>query len=185
MKKIILAALVFSSTLHSAVKISSNGTGEAILVPFYTVANGLHSNLMVINTSEKSKLSKIVIRDNKNSEHLISFNVFLKGHDSWTAALAQVDGKATLISNDGSCSQLPTPAIQSLFPLAVDPDEQLIEEQLQLRMEVGTIEIYELATIRSGDNPINTATNEFDCSYLTDQYYEGGLLAEGADVMPY
>src|SRR5690554_1341571 len=105
--------LLLISTQVSAVFINSQGSGEVLLIPYYSVNNSLNFNASVTNTTEEVKAIKITIREGLNGYAMLSYNVYLGPNDSWSFVmgpwLSTVDGYVgqdfgAHASDDSSCS---------------------------------------------------------------------------------
>ncbi|WP_255916543.1 hypothetical protein [Tahibacter harae] len=108
-----LAALALACTGLSAqaVYINPEGTGQVLLFPYYTVNAGQATVISLVNAGEKSKLLAVTFREGYNSREVLSFNVVLAPHDTWTGTVYgdDQDGPARLITRDESCT-LPSKA---------------------------------------------------------------------------
>ncbi len=179
LKQILLAtALATSTASQSAVYINPAGTGEVILMPFYTVANGLNTYLNVHNNKNQAKIIRVVLREGVGSQRALSLNVFLSAYDSWTATLGVVDNKAVFLSNDSSCVQaIDAGTVYDLLTQEVDTDPQnpLSPEALLNRVGAGWVEMYEMATVGADQTTLNNAILSRDCEFLNQQYEAGGL----------
>ena len=88
--------------------ISPDGTGQALIFPYYNAENGNTTSMHIVNTTGKAKALKIRFREYKASYEVLDFNVFLSPYDhfSWTVA-AHPEGKtdgAAIITRDNSCT---------------------------------------------------------------------------------
>ncbi len=109
MQKSLLRALAAASICVSlsahAVNISSDGTGEALIYPYYNVRNGNTTLISVVNNDPRAKAVKVRFREGRNGVEVLDFNLFLSRSDVWTAALvADASGAAKLITADLSCT---------------------------------------------------------------------------------
>ncbi len=173
---IICCGLFF--TAQGSVYINENETGEVLLIPFYSVANDLTTMVSISNGGDEYKVVKVTVRDGQQSQRLLSFNVFLKGHDIWTMGLLRTSADSvSLVTNDQSCTTLEgdLPIYQDLLTFEIDPDNELTQEEIDARMEIGSIEVYELAEVKDSDNFLKVAMDESNCGYIRDQYGAGGL----------
>ncbi len=177
-KYFILTSLFLSAVVNSAVSISEGQTGEAVLLPFYTVANGLNTYINVSNNSTDSKVIRVVLREGIDSKRVMSLNVFLSSYDSWTAALGVNENKAVFTSADDSCASfVEANAIYNLWSHEVDTDPQapLSDEELLNRVGAGWVEIYEMATMSGEQTTLSAAILTRDCDFLSQQYEAGGI----------
>lgn len=112
MKRFILAAATaLSPLLAHAVFVNPDGTGQALIYPYYTVqsANGdaFNAYVSVVNHTAVAKALRVRIHEARAGKDVGSFNVYLAPHDTWTGALVpNVQGGATLASSDLSCNSV-------------------------------------------------------------------------------
>jgi hypothetical protein len=106
MKKTILAGLISAIvTSASAVEVNTNGDGEVLLSPYYTVQNGQNTYISIVNTTDNSKAIKVRFRESYNSRDVLDFNLYMSPYDVWTAGIVPTKaGGAKLITNDTSCT---------------------------------------------------------------------------------
>ncbi|WP_223789842.1 hypothetical protein [Marinicella meishanensis] len=106
-----MAWLVQTSAL--AVQVNHQGLGNVLLVPYYTVNNDLNTMVALTNTTPHSKAIKINIREGLNGDPVLSYNVYLAGHDAWTFALVpsvslwpgfENEPAAMQVTGDRSCA---------------------------------------------------------------------------------
>lgn len=100
----------------------SDGRGDLLLIPYYTVEDGRKVLLTVTNHSADVKIVRLAFLEARNSRTVQSVNLFLSAFDVWVGAV-QATGTdpqagAMLLSADSSCT---APAI----PTAGDPAEGL------------------------------------------------------------
>lgn len=140
-----LALAVSFGSSHSAVHLSPNKTGQAIIVPYYSAStqideysDGIYTQLSLTNTKDAQKAVKIHFKESNNGKILTSFNVYLKGHDIWTMALGQVDGE--LIMDTPERFSVIAEG-HSNFPEIPIPTQQ------EWLWENGTIEIIEMGEV--------------------------------------
>ena len=114
-KKSLCAALAGIGALGAAgatqaVNLNPDGLGQVLIYPYYTTrsdkaGNAFNSLLSVVNTTASVKAVKVRFLEGKNSREVLDFNLFLSGHDVWTAALTPATGGGTQISTaDKSCT---------------------------------------------------------------------------------
>lgn len=145
----VAAALVFAATAANAVNLSSDGNGEALIYPYYSVRGGQVTLVSVVNNDSRSKALNVVFREARNATAVLEFNLFLSNSDVWTAAIvADASGGAKLISSDASCTnpRIPTAGVSfSNVGYASDsPSFRSLD-----RTTEGYFEIVELASIVS------------------------------------
>src|SRR6478736_5669318 len=112
MMRFVLAQLaVLSPLLAHVVFVNPDGTGQALIYPYYTVqgANGdaFNTYVSVVNHTGVAKALRVRVRESRAGKEVGSLNVYLAPQDTWTAALIpNGQGGATLISSDLSCNSV-------------------------------------------------------------------------------
>ena len=111
----IATALGAAPSSSIAVMLSSRGTGQVLIYPYYTI-NHQATLVSVINTTAHGKALKVRFREGYDGRDVANFNVYLSPYDSWVGGVGDFDGTGAVITtNDYSCT---VPA----FPLAGIPD---------------------------------------------------------------
>jgi hypothetical protein len=87
-----------------AVNINSDGLGQVLIYPYYTVNGGNTTLLSVVNTTENAKAVKVRFKEGKNSREVLDFNLYLSAYDVWAAAIKNIDGVPNLRIADNSCT---------------------------------------------------------------------------------
>lgn len=102
-----LAGIAGIANISSAVNINTDGTGQVLIYPYYTVNANNQTLLSVVNTTNRGKAVKVRILEGRNSQEVLDFNLFLSREDVWTAAILNL-GNATapgsIITFDTSCT---------------------------------------------------------------------------------
>ncbi len=96
----------------SAVNINSNGLGQALIYPYFSVRSGLNTYVSVVNTTNSAKAVKVRFLEGRNSREVLDFNLYLSARDVWTAVLVKnsTDTGGKLITTDKSCTAPAIPA---------------------------------------------------------------------------
>lgn len=105
--KTVLSLLLLCWGVSSqAVHLSTDGTGQVLLFPYYTVNEGFQSLLLIRNDTDQVKALKVRFLEGSNSRVVIDFNLYLGAFDTWTASIFALDenGAANLITTDISCT---------------------------------------------------------------------------------
>ena len=91
----------------SAVNINSNGLGQALIYPYFTVRNNQNTYVSVVNTTNQAKAVKVRWLESRNSREVLDFNLYLSAYDTWTAAVIPTanGAGARMITADRSCTQ--------------------------------------------------------------------------------
>ncbi len=94
-----------------AVNLTSDGLGDLLFFPYYSVRSGWNSYFHLTNTSDRTAILKVRWREAYNSRDVRDFNLILSPHDVWTAAVTPnaAGTGAAMKSDDKSCTapQLP------------------------------------------------------------------------------
>jgi hypothetical protein len=113
-RKSLVAALMGAGALAAAgsanaVYLNSDGLGQVLVYPYYTVRNDTQTLVSVVNTTDQGKAVKVRFREGKNSRDVLDFNLYLSPKDVWTGSITtEVDlgnstGGAQLKTGDTSC----------------------------------------------------------------------------------
>lgn len=95
----------------SAVNVNSNGLGQVLIYPYYTVRNNTDTYLSVVNTTNSVKAVKVRFTEGRDSREVLDFNLYLSPNDMWTGAVTRNSlGNAKLITADKSCTAPAIPA---------------------------------------------------------------------------
>ncbi len=152
--KIAAAVLAIAATSSAqAVHIDSNGTGQVLLFPYYNVNENFQTSFNITNTTNKFKAVKIRLRESRDSNDVLDYNIYMSPWDQYTATIKMVGPNPVITSADTTCT----------FPSA--PQE--FKDGVALRnayadvtpadLTEGYIEIIEMGDIADGpDNPNNT-----------------------------
>ena len=109
-------ATVGAAGTAEAVYLNPNGTGQALVYPYYTVqsagGNAYNTYISVVNTTSAAKAVKVRFLEGKTSQEVLDFNLYLSPNDVWTGAVVPASSAtgapAHLITADNSCT---SPAI--------------------------------------------------------------------------
>lgn len=157
MKRIVLAAFAaLLPLLAHAVFVNPDGTGQALIYPYYTVqsANGdtFNTYLSVVNHTADAKALRVRLREGRAGREVASLNVYLSGKDAWTAAVVpDGGGGANLISADLSCNSVLNgqPWSLGLTGLHYSGTNDDGNGGGQDRLREGWVEVIEMATINN------------------------------------
>ena len=87
---------------------SSDGTGQVLIFPYYTVNNNYNTLITIINTTENSKALRVRFREAANGREVYAYNLYLGPFDVWVGGLyksGEEDGYVTkMINADDSCT---------------------------------------------------------------------------------
>lgn len=105
-KKVLATAVVAAMGVGSAhaVSLSTDGTGEVAIVPYWTTMPGManpgdkndymKTNVSIVNTTSETKAVKVRFIEAENSREVLDFNLYLSPEDVWTASLMYFDTAA-------------------------------------------------------------------------------------------
>lgn len=95
-----------------AMSVASNGLGQVLIYPYYTVKNGFDTVFTVTNTGATTVVAKVRWREALNSRETRDFNIVLSPFDVWTAAVtSDASGNGAVVRTyDNTCTSpaLPT-----------------------------------------------------------------------------
>jgi hypothetical protein len=94
-----------------AVMLGADGTGQALIFPYYTVqsqgSNPFNTYVSVVNHTTQAKALRVRVREARNAREVASFNLYMGPGDAWTGAVIpplNSFAMARLISADESCT---------------------------------------------------------------------------------
>lgn len=165
---------MFCFHIKAAVHVNKGGIGEVLLLPYYTVKNGLNTLVTISNTTEQSKAVKVSFRETNSGFYRDAINVYLGPNDTWVFSLAENEDQVQLISQDKSC----VPFFNSPYLLndaiaSPSPPGNLVFSE-------GMIEIYEMGELDPGFGYGKAVTFEdgevVDCEQIETNWHslEGG-----------
>jgi hypothetical protein len=107
-----LAGVAGFAGLANAVELNTDGLGQVLIYPYYTVNKNQDSLFSVVNTTAIGKAVKVRFLEGYNSREVLDFNLFLSPHDVWTARVSQTadDAGAAVFTSDKSCTSPSIPA---------------------------------------------------------------------------
>lgn len=147
---LILLIAQFSVT---AVNISQTGYGQAIILPYFTVNNNLHTLISINNSTDDIKALKLHFREGKEGKAVLSFNLYLAPQDIWAAGVLpqtstipghEGESSAYLISGDSSCTPFLPTLGQPFLPYEIEAES---EDTNMQRAREGYIEIIEMGVV--------------------------------------
>lgn len=165
-----LAGVAGISSIATAVNLNSDGLGQVLVYPYYTVNNGIDTLISVVNTTNEVKAVKVRFLEGKNSRECLDFNLYLSPYDVWTAALVAQTATSTyvpavnvgqdsvkIITSDTSCT-VPGISGQEFLPYAFSGAfDDYIGNDLA-RCTEGHFEMIEMGTVIGSDASAATHT---------------------------
>lgn len=125
MKKLALAvgvALGGMSQISTtqAMNLATDGLGQVLIFPYYTVQGGWTTAFNVTNTSDYFVAAKVRFHESYNSRDVFDFNVILSPHDVWNGYVALKGEGPAFYSLDKSCTTFS--ALEKDVPLDLASD---------------------------------------------------------------
>lgn len=100
--------------------LSTDGRGQVLLYPYYTVRGGTDTVITLANTTVAGKALKLRFREGRNGRPVLNLNLYLGPYDVWAAAVTQNSaGDPILRFFDSSCT-VPVPAASASVPGAME-----------------------------------------------------------------
>ncbi|MCB1582559.1 MAG: hypothetical protein KDI92_05790 [Xanthomonadales bacterium] len=176
------------------VNISTNGYGESIILPFYTVNNNLNTLITVNNSTDDVKALKLHFREGKEGKAVLSFNLYLAPQDIWTAGIVPTistipghsgEASALFISVDTSCTPFLNPAGQQFLPYEIEAESD--DTDLE-RSREGFIEIIEMGVVDINSELGQAATipigagSPSNCAALDTAFSSGDWSGDGSQL---
>jgi len=92
-----------------AVQLNTDGHGQALIYPYYTVraapdGNAFNTYLSVVNTTTQAKAVRVRLREGRIGRAVLDFNLYLSPNDVWAGALVPTATGAELLTTDRSCT---------------------------------------------------------------------------------
>ena len=165
-----LAGLAGASGAAQAAYLNSDGLGQVLIFPYYTVNGGNFTNINLVNTTGEAKAVKVRFLEGENSQEVLDFNLYLSPYDHWSGAVAMSDvaddgsmawstgdGEvaAKIVTNDTSCTAPAIDAEGEMFrnyAYAVDtsgaqPTDSADTNKSWARTREGYVEVIEMGEI--------------------------------------
>lgn len=148
-----IAVAVTGASAAHAVHVNSDGLGEVLLYPYYTVQNDFVTAVHIVNTTDQVKAVKVRFLEGKNSKEVLDFNLYLSPFDVWTGSVVpDAANGAKLISSDTSCiapNQIPAGGVAFRnFEFASDPASSDPNRRAE-----GYVEVIEMGTVFDSADP--------------------------------
>ena len=104
-----LAGVVGFAGSAGAVDINPDGTGQALIYPYYTTRAGNDTIISVVNSTDTGKAVKVRFLEGYNSREVRDFNLFLSPYDVWVATIFDLEAHgagtgAGVDTKDKSCT---------------------------------------------------------------------------------
>ncbi|MGJ8662539.1 MAG: hypothetical protein ACSHWU_02765 [Marinicella sp.] len=179
MKTFVLTFIFLFSLSANAMNINANGTGQVLLVPYYSVQNNLNTLLSITNTTNQVKAMKVKFLEGRFGHEVFVLNVYLGPHDIWTAGLIPAEShfaghlgepSTEIISNDESCVPYFESGVNGqFFPYLLDAE--LVNTSLN-RAQEGMIQVFEMGVIDSS-SAMGQLVTDRQCTQLVEAWENG------------
>jgi hypothetical protein len=149
-----------------AVYLSSDGHGQALIYPYYTVRSSgegsFNTYISITNTGLRPRALKLRLREGKSGASAGEINVYLGGTDMWAGALVPDAGGVRIVTADRSCTNPAIPADGLVIPPPTIDDGQGNDPD---RVREGYVEVLEMAMLQ-GDTALAVST--FGCARVRE-----------------
>jgi len=159
MKKKVIAAAVAATLGHTvvnAVSVNTDGLGQVLLFPYYTVQGSAATDnfdtlVSVVNTTDDVKAVKIRFREAKASHEVLDFNIYLSPKDVWVGVISPQGEGAKISSPDTTCTVPAIPPAGVAFRNSEYADGSDGAEVGLGRTKEGYIEVIEMGVVNDTD----------------------------------
>ncbi len=142
------AITTLGGTDSTTLAFNPNGTGQILLVPYFSTQGANTTMINITNTTTLGKAVKVRFRGASNSDDIFDFQVFMSPQDVWTASISQgADGKSKLSAGgDVSCTKPEKAKVEGSF-VTDRLDQTLSAAALAANTREGYVEILNMADI--------------------------------------
>ncbi|WP_299775716.1 hypothetical protein [uncultured Pseudoteredinibacter sp.] len=190
---VVLWAMLFASQLSQAIHINPNDSGQVLLFPAYTAAEGQSTLLTIVNSKDESKALRVRIMEGVNSKIVLEFNLYLAPYDHWSALIASTEDGAHLGTADFSCTYPGNIGMQKLgsaqfTPLRFEHFAPASDDQVPERVRQGHIEVFEMGVIDSSQTELLAGISRkgklsnAGCETVAAAWQEGGAFFDEASL---
>lgn len=167
------ATALSTAAAQPAMHLSTTGTGQVLIYPYYTTHGGLTSVFTIANTTSTVKALKVRMLEGVNSKPVLDFNLYLSPFATFAAAIAPGGGDdqpARLVTQDRACMVPAIPpsglgfttggftGVNQDWDAAGTPPERAALLGSPLRTRDGHIEVIEMGVLRSTSAAAGAAT---------------------------
>lgn len=208
-----IAGVAGIASVSNAVNLNSDGVGQVLVYPYYTVNNGLNTLISVVNTTDEVKAVKVRFLEGKNSRECLDFNVYMSPYDVWTAGLVPHtataaftgsyagDDSVKIVSFDNTCTvpgeirgygEANPPGSYEFLPWGFDPQGDGSTGsgydrggQDLARCTEGHFEIIEMGVVTGSAASSATHVNgSANCSVILGNWAPGGAWTDDPSIDP-
>ena len=191
MKKKILSVAVLAALgagSAQAVNMSTDGTGEVLLFPYYTVQGDEETLLSIVNTTNQGKAVKVRFREAYNTREVLDFHVYLSPYDVWVAKIQDsANGGAEVITPDNSCTTMdknPEVFRDLLFNDGGPTDISRTREGYFTAIEMGVIQDMDLDNNGRQDYVHGANGVPDNCAAIRQAWIDGSMAANSTVTAP-
>lgn len=166
----VMAASVATPMTSDAVRLGTDGHGQALIYPLYTARSTTSGNayvtaVSVINPTASAKAVKVRFLEGKAGAEVLDFNLFLSQYDVWTAGIIAAGPGAGIFTLDNSCTT-PRVSNSSASPTMFRNGTYVGDGYADTldRTYEGYLEILEMGAIVSGSTLEARVTHKQDLS---------------------
>jgi hypothetical protein len=174
-----LLALACALPAH-ALRRSHDGSGQAVLSPYYTVRDNRSTLLSIVNHADQPKAVRFVLAEGRNGRPVLTFNLYLAARDTWVGALVADPAGARLFSNDSTCTVPAFPAAGVTlrdFLLRGSSDDGLGLDPA--RLAEGQFEAIEMGVLTGAAADF---AQQRDCSALIQRFVAPGVWSSAPNT---
>ena len=166
---VVASVMGFTASVAAQMKVSTDGTGDALIFPYYSVSGGQWTEFAIHNGADHSKALGLRVREGLGGNDAIDFHIYLAAGQTFEGRMMFGDmGGAEIGGKIGTCTvpmlteQHKEYAYQDLMPFAFADDSFSALE----RTRTGTIEVIELGQWPSESIGGWDAGNISNCDWL-------------------
>lgn len=89
-----------------AMNLATDGLGQVLIFPYYTVQGGWATLFNITNTSDQIVAAKIRFHESLNSRDVFDFNIVMSPHDVWNGWVANNGNGPSFFTADTTCTTL-------------------------------------------------------------------------------
>ena len=173
---LLFTAAAFACGSAQAVSLSSRGTGQVLLFPYYSAEAGQQTLVTIVNPTASARALRVRFAESRNGKAVFSLSVYLAANDTWTGAVFApgAAGAAQFVSFDRSCALANQDApLAAGVPVAFStaaytganrdwsetgtPAALAAKLGAPERTRRGFVEVIEMGRLRSGTGPLELA----------------------------
>ena len=174
---VVASVMGFTASAAAQMKLSTDGTGDVLIFPYYSVSGGEWTEFAIHNGSDHSKALGLRVREGLGGYETLSFYIYLAAGQTFEGRMvfgelggAEIGGKIGVCTIPQLTNQRGEYAFQEVFPYLYSGDSfSGLERSL-----TGTIEVIELGQWPSETTGGWDANNISDCGWLESAWVQSG-----------